>query len=125
MSTHPLVSILATDISLEDAGRFFWTSDSALKQGAHIMGGPGSGKSRFIGRVLVWLHLLRRLAGLVLDPTGQVTNNVFDKLSRLPYAEGQALAKQILYIDMGNEELVVPSPLYRRHSAAESYEEIA
>jgi hypothetical protein len=122
--TYQPLPALNLDLSPNLAKRLFFISDKALKQGAHIMAGPGSGKSRFLGRVLVWQALTRGLPTVVFDPTGEVANNILDKLSRLPPAIGQQLAARLLYVDAGAKEHIVPTPLYRRHSASESYEEI-
>lgn len=119
------IPALNLDISPELARRLFWTPDSAYKQGVHLMGGPGSGKSRFLGRVFAWLALVRGFPSVIFDPTGTVTDNLFDKLYRLPAAIGQPLAERLTYIDAGAKDFVVPTPFYTRHSATESYEDIA
>lgn len=113
------------DLSPELAERLFFSPDAALKQGVHIMGGPGSGKTRFTSRVLIWQAFVRGLPTVVIDPTGALVDNIFDKLSRLPDPEGEALAERLVYVDAAAKDFVVGSPLYARHSARESVEEIA
>lgn len=89
-------------------------SDSALKNSLRIVAGRGSGKSRFLGRVLAWQTLIRRKGGVILDPTGGVTANLVDKISRLPLAYRKQLWPRILYIDVAATDYLVPSPLYTR-----------
>lgn len=132
MSTHiksasstALSAASTFDLAPALAKGLHFMADAALKQGVHIMGGPGSGKSRFLGRVLVWQALARGLPTVVLDPTGAIMDNVADKMSRLPVAEGQQLAARLIYADVGAKDFIVPTPFYTRHSATESYEEIA
>ena len=50
--------------------RLFMLSEGALKNGIHCVAGPGSGKSRTLGRLLVWQQLLQGKPQVILDPTG-------------------------------------------------------
>jgi hypothetical protein len=97
--------------SLQD---FRILSDSALKNGMHLVGGPGSGKSRLLGRIIAWQALLRRKPMVLLDPTGGMALNLIDKISRLPMAYRKQLWPRILYVDAGATDFVVPAPLYYR-----------
>src|SRR4051794_8794270 len=98
-----ITEYLAPDLAQE----VFRVPDAALKQGIHIMGGPGSGKSRLMGRFMAWEALIRGLPAFVCDPTGQITANLFDKLSRLLIFNNEDLAQyknmvqRIVYVDVG------------------------
>jgi len=91
-------------------------SDSALKNGMHIVAGPGAGKSRLMGRLIVWQHLLRHKPQVILDPTGGVVDNLLDKIIRLPVEVRRQLWPQLLYVDVGATDFIVPSPLYYKVS---------
>jgi hypothetical protein len=106
------IAKLAVPQQLTD--RFLLLSDAAFKQGVHLLGGPGSGKSRMLGRLLAWQNLLRRKPQILLDPTGGVVDNLLDKLSRLPLAARKSLWPRIRYIDAGATDYLVPTPLYYR-----------
>src|SRR5689334_8416100 len=80
---------------------------SALKQGVHVMGGPGSGKSRLLGRVFAKKALIQQQPLIVIDPTGGVIDNLFDGLIPLPFPVQKKLWQRIVYIDAGNPEYVV------------------
>ena len=41
-------------------GRAAWLGDDARRNGIHLLGGPGSGKSRALGRLLGWFRLSAR-----------------------------------------------------------------
>ena len=94
--------------------RLHFLSDPALKNGIHIVAGPGSGKSRLLGRVITWQALLRGLPVVVLDPTGGVVLNLVDKIGRLPLPLRQRLWSKLVYVDAGATDFVVPTPLYYR-----------
>ena len=40
--------------------RVAWFSDATRRNGIHLLGGPGSGKSRALGRLLAWFRLPAR-----------------------------------------------------------------
>jgi hypothetical protein len=112
------IAKLAVPQQLTD--RFLLLSDAAFKQGVHLLGGPGSGKSRMLGRLLAWQNLLRRKPQILLDPTGGVVDNLLDKLSRLPLAARKSLWPRIRYIDAGATDYLVPTPLYYRVGAGDT-----
>lgn len=89
-------------------------SDAALKNGMHLVGGPGSGKSRLLGRIIAWQALLRGKPTVLLDPTGGMALNLIDKISRLPLAYRKQLWPRIVYVDAGATDYIVPAPLYYR-----------
>lgn len=87
-------------------------SDSALKNGLHLVAGPGAGKSRFLGRIVVWQGLTRQKPQVILDPTGGVIDNLLDKIVRLPIELRRQVWPRLVYVDVGATDFVVPSPLY-------------
>lgn len=107
------------------SSKLFSLSDSALKNGLHILGGPGSGKSRLLGRVIGWQLLQRGRACVILDPTGGIVSNLLDKLVRLSREERQLLWPRLVYIDVGATDYIVPSPLYYRLDAQDTLFAIA
>ena len=107
-------------LPLSLAKRLHFIADSALKNGIHIVGGPGSGKSRLMGRVIGWQPFMRGKPVVVLDPTGGIVANIVDKISRLPLEQRRRLWPRIVYIDAGATDYVVPSPLYTRRCATET-----
>lgn len=107
------------------ASSFFRLSDAALKNGIHIVAGPGAGKSRLIGRALGWQQMTRRKPQVILDPTGGVVDNLLDKIVRLPIALRRKLWPRIVYVDMGATDYIVPSPLYYQISPTDTLFAIA
>lgn len=98
--------------------------------GMHVQAGPGSGKSRFIGRDVVYRDILSGIPGLVIDPSGGLVDNVLDKLlmlsERAPPEVSQRLWDRVLYIDMSGNAYghCYPLPLlYRRDN--ETLDDIA
>ena len=57
--------------------------DAALKNRIHLVGGPGSGKSRLMGHSIAWQAFARGKPLVILDPTGGIVANLIDKLARL------------------------------------------
>ena len=82
---QPQVNAQRPRISSPSLQDFRILSDSALKNGVHLVGGPGSGKSRMLGRIIAWQALLRGKPTVLLDPTGGMALNLIDKISRLPF----------------------------------------
>jgi DNA helicase HerA-like ATPase len=79
----------------------------------------GSGKSRFLGRLLALQDFLDGYPLVILDPHGVMIDNLLDKLSRLPVTIPEEIRRQlwqrIRYVDMsGKLGYVVPFPLYYR-----------
>lgn len=94
--------------------RLLLLSDSALKNGLHLVAGPGSGKSFFLGRILVWLWLVWGRPAVILDPTGSVRSFLLDKIIRQPIEVRKQLWSRLPYVDTGASDFVVPTPLYYR-----------
>jgi HEPN domain-containing protein len=91
--------------------------------------GSGSGKSRFLGRLLAWQDFINGVPLVILDPHGVTIENFLDKLSRLPFTVSERMRERlwqrIRYVDMSGEQgYVVPFPLYY-HQADESLYAIA
>jgi len=96
------------------ARRLRFLPDPALKLGCHIVAGPGSGKSRLMGRIIGWQAFLRQQPVVILDPSGGIVQNIVDKISRLSPAERQHLWPRLRYVDVGASDYIVSTPLYSR-----------
>lgn len=59
-----------------------WLSSSGRFNPMAIIAAPGTGKSRFTGRVLVWHDFIQGTPQIVIDPTGGTYKNFIDKLNR-------------------------------------------
>ena len=91
--------------------------------GIYLAAGRGSGKSRFMGRILCWQDFVKGRAQVILDPNGPTIDNFLDKLARLPEHQREAAANRIRYIDMsGRSGHLVTWPLYTRHEGETLYE---
>lgn len=103
------------------ARRVVWISDGARLNGIHILGGPGSGKSRLMGRVIAWMDFLRKVPLVMLDPTGGTWANFADRILRLPPEQQQRAWQRVVYVDMsGTGSHVMPIPLLYRLQTDES-----
>lgn len=124
-STQPINLSDLTALESPQRQKLQFISKSALKLGMYIIAGRGAGKSRFMGRILVWEQLIHGEPAVVLDPTGGITDTLFDKILRLP-AEYQAqLWPRLVYIDAGAKASLFPSPLYYRLTAQDTFFEMA
>lgn len=97
--------------------------DSSRGMGLRCVAGKGSGKSRLIGRTLVFQDFARRKPTIVIDPTQTLINNVLDKILRLPPEVQRKAYQRIRYINLAGEVdttgmmRVVPFPiLYKARS---------
>ena len=118
---EPMIVGANTFVPENRAQRLVRLSNRALFDKLHLTGEAGSGKSRFLGRVLGWLLFLRGRPQVILDPTGGTIDNFFDKLVRLPRKDQERHWPRVRYVDMsGKGERVVPFPLYYRLSPNDS-----
>jgi hypothetical protein len=101
----------ALTVSNELVRRAAWFDDDARRNGIHILGGPGSGKSRALGRIVTWFDFVRGSPQIVLDPTGGTIDNFLDRMLLLPPEMQKALWPRIRYLDLGASDDVVPMPL--------------
>lgn len=106
-------------------GKIRLVSTSTMKQGTRIVAGVGAGKSRLLGRVFAWHLLLSGQAGVILDPTGGVVDNLFSKIICFTPKEQEKIWQRIRYIAPGTKEIVFPTPLYYRLDKQDMFFEIA
>lgn len=104
-------------------------TDDARTMGIHICAGRGSGKSRFMGRLLTYQDFVRGVPLVILDPGGPTIRNFLDKLICEGDRVGAAMKpflRRVRYVDMaGTGDTVVPWPLYYRLYPGESLYRIA
>ncbi len=124
-STQPINLSDLTALESLQRQKLQFISKSALKLGMYIIAGRGAGKSRFMGRILVWEQLIHGEPAVVLDPTGGITDTLFDKILRLPPAYQAQLWPRLVYIDAGAKDALFPSPLYYRLTAQDTFFEMA
>jgi len=85
------------------------------RRGIHIVGGPGSGKSRLMGRAIAFHDFISKVPVLVIDPRGATIDNFIDKFTYLDRETQRSLVKRIIYVDMSGRSGYVPGfPLYYR-----------
>lgn len=112
---HPApIAPLQPHVPYEWGKRLGVISPAALKTGLHLLGSPGTGKSRALGRYLIWQLFLLGFPIVVLDPSGGIVLNLIDKIRNLPLELRSKLWPRIRYIDVGATDYIVPSPLYER-----------
>ena len=108
MQTSDLLTVLPPEpkrpvLKLPDAGR---------AGGTLVLGSRGSGKSRLVGRSVVFQDFLRGIPTIIFDPIGGTIANALDKVLRLDATTQQHAWQRIRYIDMaGTKTHVVPFPL--------------
>ncbi|MFN8495573.1 MAG: hypothetical protein U0350_48720 [Caldilineaceae bacterium] len=120
------------ELSHQRQGWLAWMRSRARLNGWHLMGGPGSGKSRVAGRFIGWSDFINGSPLVMIDPTGGTIDNFLDKLIHLPYilhdqlhmhlpdAVYEQLWERIQYVDMSRQDVIVPFPLYYRLTTDES-----
>ena len=94
-------------------------SSEARRMPVFMGAGSGSGKSRFLGRLLSPQDVLNGYPLVILDPHGVMIDNLLDKLRRLPATIPEEVRRQlwqrIRYVDMsGKGGHIVPFPFYYR-----------
>lgn len=102
-----------------------WIPDDARLNGVACLGGPGSGKSRLVGRLIAFLDFVRGIPVVILDPTGSTIDNFVHRLLLLPQTHQERLWRRVIYVDMSGQEKIVPFPLYYRLSDTESLASVA
>jgi len=100
--------------------RLFTLDDSALRNGMRIVGGPGAGKSRLMGRAIARQALLRGQPQVIIDPTGGIVSNLIDSIASFPQEIRRLLWKQLVYVDVAATDYVVPTPLYYQADPSET-----
>src|SRR3990172_1594257 len=96
-----------------------------LTMGTVVMGKAGSGKTSWLAKIIVWLlKNFPKWAFFILDPSGSLVNSILMLILQEPPDVRDQLLEKIIYVDLGNKDVVVPlpsfSPLY-----GTSYEEQA
>jgi hypothetical protein len=105
-------------------------SHSARTRGIAVIGAPGVGKSRILGRVLGWGSFLSGIPQLICDPIGTTIDNFLHKLitelQYLPESEQRKYRERVKYFDLsGSSGYVMQLPLYFRLGTERSLREIA
>jgi hypothetical protein len=95
-----------------------------------VIGAPGVGKSRLLGRVLAWGDFLSGIPQLLCDPIWTTIDNFLHKLVTelhyLPESEQSKYRERVRYFDMsGSQGYVLQLPLYFRLGTERSLREIA
>jgi hypothetical protein len=91
-------------------------SPSARLMALYLLAASRTGKSRFLGRGLVWSDYFFEIPSIVLDVTGIGTiDNFLDKLiTRLQYvpkSQDKRFLRRIRYVNMASADYIVPFPL--------------
>lgn len=121
---------------------------SVRPNGIHLIGAPGTGKSRLLGRGVALSDFISGMGQVIIDPAGGTIDNFLDPLNRIApnfercwweqyrqplppewvrYVEDvlERIAQRIIYVDMSGKDAIMPFPLYQRLSADESLSTIA
>ena len=126
-SARKLVPVHQNQVQAQAQRTGIRLSEDGRRMPVFLSAGSGSGKSRLLGRLLVWQDFLNGTPLVVLDPHGVTIDNFLDKLSRLPRDVPkhvrQHLWGRIRYVDMsGSYGRVFPFPLYYRLGNENLYE---
>jgi len=109
----PAIPAVKPAISRRTLRRQVWLPLEALLNLLHVMGLRGTGKSRFLGRILAWILFLLGIPQYVFDSTGATIDNFLDKFLRLPRELQEQLSQRITYVDLsGREGYVMSFPMY-------------
>lgn len=96
----------------ELARREVQLQDAARLMGMWVLAGRGSGKSRFVGRRIIFDDYCRFVPTVCFDPIGGTIQNILDKFLTLPVHEAYGALERVRYVDMaGTATHVVPFPL--------------
>lgn len=123
---HSYLNLFTIDATLPHrvANEHLFASDAALKQGVHVVGGPGCGKTRLLA-FFTWQAWVRRQPCLILDPTGGITDMLLTKMRGLAPAYRTPLWSRLTYIGEGASDYVLPRQLYHRVSEHDTFFTIA
>lgn len=97
-----------------EAKTWLWLEDNARALGIHVTGSKGSGKSRLLGRRIAFFDAYRHVPTLILDPSGEVSRNLIDRILSMERAVQDDMLARIRYIDVGNPAWTATMPLYYR-----------
>jgi hypothetical protein len=92
-------------------------SPSARLMALYLLAASRSGKSRFLGRGLVWSDFYYEIPQIVFDATGIGTvDNFLDKLitrmqQYVSKSQDKRVLRRIKYVNMASPEYIVPFPL--------------
>jgi hypothetical protein len=105
-------------------------SHSARTRGTAVIGAPGVGKSRLLGRVLAWGDFLSGIPQLICDPIGTTIDNFLHKLITelhyLPESQQEQYRERVRYYDLSaSDGYALQLPLYFRLGTERSLREIA
>lgn len=96
--------------------------DEYRRLGIHLVAGRGTGKSRFLGRLLGFQDVFRGVPTIIIDPVGATINNLIDKIGRLHPDDQRRIWPRVRYVDMnGRGDYVFPFPLYYRLGTEHQY----
>jgi hypothetical protein len=103
---------------------------SARLMALYVLAASRTGKSRFLGRGIVWSDYYFEIPQIVFDATGIGTiDNFLDKLiTRLQYVPKSAdkrFLRRIKYVNMASPDYIVPFPLLYKTGAERSLLHIA
>ena len=91
-------------------------SDAARTMAMLLIAPRGAGKSRFLGRMLVWQDVNRGVPTVLIDPTGGAISNFLDQVLRQPRERQIELGRRIRYVDLaGRSGRVLPMPMLVRY----------
>lgn len=97
--------------------------DAARGMGIYLVAGRGSGKSRFLGRVIAAQDCWRGFPQVIWDAAGGLIDNFLDKVRRLSPAQQAVLWPRIRYVEMsGKFDVITPWPFYTQHPTDTLYE---
>jgi hypothetical protein len=106
-------------------------SPSARLMAIYLLAASRSGKSRFLGRGLVWSDFSYEIPQIVIDVTGIGTiDNFLDKLitrmqQYVSKSQDKRVLRRIKYVNMASPDYIVPFPLLYRTGSERSLLHIA
>jgi hypothetical protein len=103
-------------VSENDAPPVLSLSPSGRLMGNYVLAASRTGKSRLLGRGIVWSDYYYEIPQIVIDATGIGTiDNFLDKLiTRLQYvlkSQDKRFLRRIKYVNMASPDYIVPFPL--------------